>query len=375
MSSKLWSLSALATLVVGGALAAAGCTSATPAVRAGTSSSSTSTTSSATSLPVPIQVGGTDPTGPGSFLGPVLRVDVIPVPAGQLLPPGPPAPPPGSLPATTAGSSGGSVVTSTTLPRPSVTIGYRQFGSGPDLLLVAGQDASMGWWPPSLLSALAQNYHVTIFDLPSVGYSGQDDLAPPSVDSYADLTAGLIDALGLKAPVVLGWGLGGETALAMQARHPGVASSLVVVDSSAGGPQGTPPAASVAAQLADPTETAMSLGTLLFGKDSLSRRHWFDDLSLVPPDDVLDATISEQAAVQAAWWRQGLTATEASRIAVPVLVIEGEMDAVFPPANAAALAALLPTARTLYLAGAAYASIFADAPAFLAALKTFTTPA
>ena len=49
------------------------------------------------------------------------------------------------------------------------------------------------------------------------------------------MTAGLVLTLGLSDPTVLGWGLGGEIALSLAKRHPGIVSSLVLVDTSVGG--------------------------------------------------------------------------------------------------------------------------------------------
>ncbi len=61
-------------------------------------------------------------------------------------------------------------------------IAFRHFGSGPDLLLITGEDASMASWPAPFLAALAQHYRVTIFDLPGTGYSGP---LPASTQSRA----------------------------------------------------------------------------------------------------------------------------------------------------------------------------------------------
>ena len=67
---------------------------------------------------------------------------------------------------------------------PSIQIAYRQFGSGPNLLLVMGQRGTMTWWDPQFLSALSSKYSVTIFDLPGVGYS-QPAPAPPTLSTLS----------------------------------------------------------------------------------------------------------------------------------------------------------------------------------------------
>ncbi len=57
-----------------------------------------------------------------------------------------------------------------------------------------------------------------------------------SLSWLADMTAGLSLTVGLSDPIVLGWGMGGQIALSLAERHPGLIASLILVDTSAGGP-------------------------------------------------------------------------------------------------------------------------------------------
>ena len=67
---------------------------------------------------VSTEVPGTTPTGELAFLGPVRTV-----PVGDL------------------------------------EVGYRQFGSGPPLVMVVGQDSSMSYWGPDLPAAAGRALH------------------------------------------------------------------------------------------------------------------------------------------------------------------------------------------------------------------------
>ena len=58
---------------------------------------------------------------------------------------------------------------------------------------------------------------------------------------YADCLAGFIAALGVADPHLVGLSFGGALALAVAARHPGLARSLVVVSGYAGGGGSLPP--------------------------------------------------------------------------------------------------------------------------------------
>ena len=172
-------------------------TTSTTTTRATTTTTSSTTTTTTTTLPVP--VAGTS----------MFRARVAALPPGDVVPP-----------AVSEGSGAWSRM---------VPVAYQTFGSGPDLLLISGQDGTMSWWDPALLSDLSSHYTVTVFDLPGAGYSGPVT-RPLSLPWLADMTAGFALTIGLSDPIVLGWGLGGEIALSLAERHPEIASLLVLVD-------------------------------------------------------------------------------------------------------------------------------------------------
>lgn len=346
---------AIALACGGAALAACGSPTAAPppASVTTTSASPTTTGATATTLPVPVVVSGTRPGGPFASFGPIERVEVAPVPIG--------ADAPTSAPASTLVPPAGSAV-----------IAYREFGGGPGLVLVPGERASMDSWDPQLLSDLAQHYTVVEFDLPGTGYSGP---APGAigVEPVADLIAGLVAALGLAHPVVLGWGLGGTLSLALAERHPGIVARLALVDTSAGGPSAVPPAARVAAELASPDTTPLEQAALLFpSAASAASTGWLARVAQLPPDTLIAEAIGEEAALQDAGWLDGSIASGLPRIAAHALVVTGSLDVVEPEANAVALMAGLRHARELLLPGAGYASISQDEPQFVSALEAFT---
>jgi pimeloyl-ACP methyl ester carboxylesterase len=340
-------------LVACGSPAASDAGASSSAATTSSTASTATTTTTTTTLPLPILVPGTRAAGSLSSFGPVERIPVTAVPDGATLPP---APPPGAL----------------VPPAGSVELAFRQFGSGPDLLLVPGEHSTMSWWDPQLLTDLAQHYTVTVFDLPGTGYSGPDP-AVTSVESIADSTAGLIAGLGLKTPVVLGWGLGAEVALSLTERHPGLVARLALVDGSAGGPSGTPPASAVAGELASPTATQFELSGLLFPPAlTAARTGWLARIAALPPDDLVKDAIAQEAAVQASAWSDTSVASGLAKVTVRSLVVTGSLDEIFPPANAAVLVAGLRHSHELVLPGAGYASISQDEPQFVAALETFT---
>ncbi len=129
----------------------------------------------------------------------------------------------------TAPSSGPDVLTAPiSVVRTSAgTVAYRELGSGPALLLITGADASMDYWPPSFVDALAAHYEVVVFDNAGVGRtSAVSAPALLSVTAMASQTSALISALGLRRPAVLGWSMGGMIAQALAVSHPAQVSRL-----------------------------------------------------------------------------------------------------------------------------------------------------
>ena len=138
---------------------------------------------------------GTRPTGTAAFLGPVRQV-----------------------------RAGG------------ITIGYRQFGSGPPLLLIAGESSSMVELGPFLPRSLSRHFRVTEFDNRGVGYSSDQPARPLTIELMADDSAHLLDVLGIRKALVVGWSTGGEIALTLAVRHPGKVSALAIATSSPSSP-------------------------------------------------------------------------------------------------------------------------------------------
>jgi pimeloyl-ACP methyl ester carboxylesterase len=254
----------------------------------------------------------------------------------------------------------------------TVTVAFRQFGSGPDLVLVMGQSGSMSWWDANLLQDLAPHYRVTLFDLPGIGWSGATSRFTPSVEGYADVTAGLLETLAIRRPMLVGWGMGGEVAMEVGLRHPGSAARLVLVDTSAGGPAAVPTPAPAAATLASADSTPAGLAHLLFPSgDSGDRAAWLLDLLHQGPDDVVASALAAQAGAQQTWWRNGPGPAQVNAISLPTMVVWGSADGVFPAADGSALASAIPGASAVTFAGAGYASLFQDPAAFVADLMAF----
>jgi len=111
-------------------------------------------------------------------------------------------------------------------------IAYERAGTGPALVLLHGGFQHSGaWWRQ--LEGLSGDFTVVAWDAPGCGGSA----VPPrgfGVEDYGDCLAGFIDALGLGQPHVLGLSLGSVIALELYRGHPGVPASLILASAYAG---------------------------------------------------------------------------------------------------------------------------------------------
>lgn len=111
-------------------------------------------------------------------------------------------------------------------------IAFRRAGHGAPLVLLHGGMCDSRVWRPQLES-LADEFTLVAWDAPGCG--GSSD--PPDsyrLPDYADCLAGLIDALGLDRPHLVGHSFGAGLALALYERRPTMPRSLVLVAGYAG---------------------------------------------------------------------------------------------------------------------------------------------
>jgi pimeloyl-ACP methyl ester carboxylesterase len=258
---------------------------------------------------------------------------------------------------------------------PVLGIGYRQFGAGPPLVMIAGQDASMSLWDPRVLARLAQHYTVTIFDLPGVGYSVDpfEQLPAMTVAWLAQETYRFLVAIGTDRPFILGWGLGGAVALALAEQHPHVPAALVLVGASAGGTGAVRPSPAVSAALDSPDITTTGLSGLLFPPEaSAARVAYLASVATENPDDLVAPAISGEAAAEQRLLGDDALYDRLGRVLARVLIVEGVEDEVSPAANLPLLRGRLRRASELVFVHAGSGVLFEDAAATVQAIERFT---
>lgn len=102
-------------------------------------------------------------------------------------------------------------------------------GNGPRILLVHGISSAGSAWNP-IIAQLAAEFSPITIDLRGHGNSSRPSHGYLYDDYVSDLD-GVLDALEMKRPLIVGHSLGGIVALWWASRHPDGAAALVIEDS------------------------------------------------------------------------------------------------------------------------------------------------
>lgn len=104
----------------------------------------------------------------------------------------------------------------------------RTGGDKPSVVLLHGLMLSGACWTP-LARTLEDDYDVVMPDARGHGYSSAPDYGY-NYNNLADDVVGLIKALGLAAPILVGHSMGGMTAAVVASRYPGLLKGLILAD-------------------------------------------------------------------------------------------------------------------------------------------------
>lgn len=110
---------------------------------------------------------------------------------------------------------------------------YVQLGAGPDLVLVHGASGSTRDFTFSLATKLADEFRVTMFDRPGLGYTPALSAHGVTLDAQTDLLVDAAQQLGIDTPVVVGHSFGGAVLMDWAVRHPDSLSAAVSISGAA----------------------------------------------------------------------------------------------------------------------------------------------
>lgn len=252
-----------------------------------------------------------------------------------------------------------------------INLNVVEAGAGPPLLLVHGFPLDHTMWQ-SQIGELAHNARVVAPDLRGFGESdGGGEIV--SMEDFADDVAALLDALAVKEPVVFcGLSMGGYIAWQFFRRHRARLRGLIVCDTRA---EADTPAAAEARRVSAQRVLREGVGFLaeamlekLFAAETRQRR-----------PEVVEATRRVMLAASpqgVAAALQGLAARPdvsawLPQMDLPTLVVCGQQDAISTVAEMRGIAARLPQARFVEVAGAGHMSPAEQPQAVSEAIRQF----
>jgi len=249
-------------------------------------------------------------------------------------------------------------------------------GRGPDLVLLHGWSLNLRVWQ-DLVRELTQRFRVIAIDLPGHGRSDWDPHASTPAAQAWRVHETLAALTGRYA--LLGWSLGGQLALDLAAALPGEIVRLVLVATTpkfVAGPGwrcGTP--WPLLARLTHRLHTEGELAVRDFlalqvrGSAPRTAERVLTKLRaavLTHGAAHLDALVSGLARL-----REGDLRGSLPQLHVPALVISGQRDRIIRPAAVRALAAALPDARYVEIAGAGHVPFLSHPVQFTRQLSGF----
>jgi pimeloyl-ACP methyl ester carboxylesterase len=253
------------------------------------------------------------------------------------------------------------------------TVGYRELGTGPALLLIMGGGLSMDGWPPSFVDALAAHHEVVVFDNAGVGRTSAVS-APTSlsITAMASQTSALISALRLRRPAVLGWSMGGMIAQALAVSHRAQVSRLILAATAVGTGKGRPIPQPTAGEFG---RSPAKLVSLLFPKNQAAAASaYLNDIEQYPGFYGMSLATYRSQYVAVQRWVAGQDAAGplVGNLRVPTLVADGTQDQYIGIANDRLLASSVPGAKLLLYDDAGHAFWAQDAAGFIRAVEAFT---
>jgi pimeloyl-ACP methyl ester carboxylesterase len=261
---------------------------------------------------------------------------------------------------------------------------YRRMGRerGVPLLFMQNFRQSMDSVDPLLLDGFGQDRPVIIFD--NAGVSSSGGQTPDTIEAMADDVASFIGALELPQVDVLGFSIGGYTAIAFTLRHPPLVRRLLLVGTAPRGqePRTDPRVDQIVSRpvlgleehllvLFSPSQASQATGRAFWARQQAGweqRRQRGLELDAPPSQQAAKA---QYAAILE--WRQikGERFGELKTIKQPTLVANGSSDIMVPTVNSWIMSQHIPNAQLIVYPDAGHAAHYQYPELFLKHSKLF----
>lgn len=230
----------------------------------------------------------------------------------------------------------------------------------PAVLLIHGGSASMLWWESGLCGKLAdRGRYVIRYDQRDTGRSTSYPVGRPpySMRELAADAVGLLDALGIDRAHVVGQSMSGGTALILGVDYPSRVASVTFVSTSTGADDLPPPSSSMPRpERPDFADPAAVEEYVVRSIEAESAGYYDEDAArdLVRRDTARARDFEASLTNHYAMAFDGPVRGGFGELSMPVLVVHGELDPVFPLAHGEAIRAAVPDGRLVVLKGAGH---------------------
>lgn len=253
-------------------------------------------------------------------------------------------------------------------------IAWEARGSGEPLLLIQGLGYARWGWEP-VVEPLARRFRVLVFDNRGIGESD----APPGPYSAAAMAGDalqVLDEAGADSAHVVGASLGGMIAQELALAAPERVRRLVLACTAAGGSSEAPMPAETVELLARAPSLPPERSLRLLVENALAGTGTDGAARAALVERITALRLARPQAPEA-WQAQAAAAVafDASArlggIAAPTLVVTGDADRVVDPRNSELLAAAIPGARLVRLAGLGHLFFWEEPDRFVGLLEEF----
>ena len=262
----------------------------------------------------------------------------------------------------------------------STRYAYRRIGTqqGIPLVLVHRFRATIDWWDPAFIDAIAEERDVIMFDNVGIGYT--EGAPMNTVDAYTVGAVAFIEALGLPQVDLLGWSFGGVVAQDIALQRPDLIRKLIVAGSGSGSAPGMPAMPERVANIMLKPGTDVEDALYLFYPETDAAQaqgveHFSKIAAGMPknaPVVTQEAAMGQLAAITAtlaAPWEQ--VAVKLNKMTLPVLYAGGSHDVMIDGFASYAAVQELPNAKLVLYSDAGHAFLFQHLENFTAEVKAF----
>ena len=228
-------------------------------------------------------------------------------------------------------------------------IPYHETGAGEPLLIHHGAESHKGQYA-ILAPLLDPGLRAISYDQRDVGDAQSID-ADYTIADLADDCVGLMDALDIEKAHVMGISFGGTIALNVGSRHPDRVQSLIVGAAPESFARPNPYMARVMA--APPDQRGALMRSASFSPEAQQDEWLMSQLADLGRGTVTALGSRRRAAMETHHGNDTL-----GEIAVPTLLLYGELDPIAPPEVGEKLHAQLPSSKLVVLAGARHGLSF-----------------